>query len=53
MSKMNREVKTSEKIKSRISVFLCAAAFLAMAGICQGQANENDIWNRDTLTSGF
>jgi len=24
-----------------------------MVGICQGQANENDIWNRDTLTNGF
>jgi len=40
-------------IQSRISVILCAAAFLTMAGICQGQANENDIWNRDTLTNGF
>jgi len=40
-------------IESRISVFLCTVASLTMVGICQGQANENDIWNRDTLTNGF
>jgi len=40
-------------IESGISVFLCTVAFLIMVGICQGQANENDIWNRDTLTNGF
>jgi len=40
-------------VESAISVFVCTVAFLAMAGICQGQANENDIWNRDTLTNGF
>lgn len=34
-------------------MFFIAAAFLSLAGICLGQTNKNDIWNRGTLTNGF
>ncbi|HIJ70611.1 MAG TPA: carbohydrate porin [Planctomycetes bacterium] len=39
--------------ESGSGVLFCAIVFLAMAGICKGQAGENDIWNRSTLTNGF
>jgi len=40
-------------LMKKLSVFLSVVAFLTLVSVCRGQANEDDIWRRDTLTNGF
>ena len=38
---------------NKIRILLSAVMLLSLAGICRAEREENDLWNRETLTNGF